>query len=83
MARSRTGSRRQKSFVDSLPEMISHTLAQRNDFILTFETDPDTGSCRVHAFSGKFITSCMLRKLEGLAESERDEGSLQVSCDWV
>jgi len=83
MARSRTRRERKKSFVESLPELIKYTLAEGNDFILTVENDPETGSCRIHAFSGKFVSPCMLRKLEGLLESGRDEGYRQITCDWT
>jgi hypothetical protein len=61
--------------------MIEYTLAEGNDFILTVENDPETGSCRIHAFSGKFVSPCMLRKLEGLVEAGRDEGYRQIICD--
>lgn len=56
--------------------MLAHTLDKREDLILTFETDPDTGAERVYAMTGQFVSECMLRKLIGKAESQRDEGSV-------
>ncbi|PKG32288.1 hypothetical protein [Methanoregula sp.] len=61
---------------DVLQEMLAHTLDKREDLILTFETDPDSGAERVYAMTGQFVSECMLRKLIGQAESQRDEGSV-------
>nr|WP_320160872.1 hypothetical protein [uncultured Methanoregula sp.] len=83
MARAVKQSGRQKKiFIESLPELIDCALADDQDLILTVEINPDSGSRRIHAFSGKFISPCMLRKLIGLAEAERDEGSRVISCEW-
>ncbi|WP_321507999.1 hypothetical protein [uncultured Methanoregula sp.] len=83
MARPRKRSRRQEKFpVESLPVIIGQALADNDDFILTYETDPETGSRKIHAFTGKYISSCMLRKLRGLAESQKDEGSRKISGNW-
>jgi len=75
--------KRKTAFVASLPELIESALSGNDDFILTVETDPGTGSRRAVALTGKFISPCMMRKLLGLAESERDEGSRIVTCDWT
>jgi hypothetical protein len=71
-----------RSLISTLPEMLDTAIAGHNDFILTFETDPDTGRRKIHVFSGRFVSPCMLRKLAGLAESQRDEGSIMVSGKW-
>jgi hypothetical protein len=76
------GGKRKKPLIDTLPELLVHAIATANDFILTFETDPDTGKQEVHVMTGKFITPCMLRKLIGQAESQRDEGSTILSRKW-
>jgi len=67
---------------ESLPELINAALAGDQDFIFTAEADPDTGSCSIHAFSGKFIVSYILRKLLGLAEAERNEGRRVITGEW-
>ncbi len=59
-----------------LPGMLAHALDTREDLILTFETDPDTGAEHVYAMTGQFVSECMLKKLIGKAESQRDEGSV-------
>jgi len=56
--------------------MLAQALDKREDLILTFETDPDTGAERLYAMTGEFVSECMLRKLIGKAESQRDEGSV-------
>ncbi len=72
-----------KLVTDILPELLVRALARHDDFIVTCETDPDTGKKQIHILSGKFITPCMLRKLMGQAEAQRDEGASVVSGKWV
>ncbi len=72
-----------KPVTDLLPVMLDRALARHEDFIVTCETDPDNGSGTIHILSGRFISSCMLRKLLGQAEAQQDEGSLLVSRRWV
>ena len=72
-----------KPVIDLLPELLVKALARHDDFIVTCETDPDTGKKKIHIMSGKFVTPCMLRKLMGQAESQRDEGASVVSRKWV
>lgn len=59
-------------------EMLARALEEKEDFILTCETDPDTGIQHQYAMTGRFVSDCMLRKLVGQAESQRDEGSTLV-----
>jgi len=75
--------RTEKPVIDLVPELLASALARHDDFIVACETDPDTGAKKIHILSGKFITPCMLRKLMGQAESQRDEGSSIVSGKWV
>jgi hypothetical protein len=72
-----------KPVIDLLPELLVKALARHDDFIVTCETDPDTSAKKIHIISGKFVTPCMLRKLMGQAESQREEGSSVVSRKWV
>ena len=69
------GGRTRKPPGEILPEMLARALDKREDLILTFETDPETGAGHVYAMTGQFVSECMLRKLVGKAESQRDEGS--------
>lgn len=61
---------------DILPGMLACALDKKEDFIVTVEIDPDTGTEHLYAMTGRFISACMLRKLTGQAESQRDEGSV-------
>jgi hypothetical protein len=72
-----------KPVIDLLPELLVNALARHDDFIVTCETDPGTGKKMIHIISGKFVTPCMLRKLLGQAEAQRDEGSSVVSREWI
>jgi hypothetical protein len=72
-----------KPVIDLLPELLVNALARHDDFIVTCETDPGTEKKMIHIISGKFVTPCMLRKLLGQAEAQRDEGSLVVSRKWI
>lgn len=68
--------KKRRSVEDVLPGMLARALEKREDLILTFETDPDSGAEHVYAMTGQFVSECMLRKLIGKAESQRDEGSV-------
>ncbi|MDD1686354.1 hypothetical protein [Methanoregula sp.] len=74
---------RSRPLADLLPALLQTAIEESNDFILAFETDPDTGRRKIHVMSGKFVTPCMLRKLIGQAESQRDEGSTRISRRWT
>jgi hypothetical protein len=86
MARSRNAperrSRRKPPFIDTLPALLVSALAEKKDFILCFETDEESGTRSVHAMTGQFISPCMLRKLIGQAESQKDEGAVLISRAW-
>jgi hypothetical protein len=71
-----------KPVIDLVPALLVKALARHDDFIVRYETDPDTAPIKIHILSGKFVTPCMLHKLMGQAESQRDEGSSIVSRKW-
>jgi hypothetical protein len=76
------GGRQKRPLAEVLPDMLAAALARQDDFILTYETDPDTGRRSVHVLTGRFVTGCMLRKLIGQTESQRDEGSTIMTRAW-
>jgi len=76
------GGTHQKPLEKILPELLTAALTRQADFILTFETNPDTGAVHVHVMTGRFVSGCMLRKLQGQAESQRDEGATLTSRKW-
>jgi hypothetical protein len=71
-----------KPVIDLLPELLVNALARGDGFIVTFENDPENPPQKLHVMTGKFITGCMLRKLQGQAESQRDEGSTLLTGEW-
>jgi hypothetical protein len=74
--------RQQVPDIDLLPELVAQALARGDDFIMTFEEDPEIPTKKLHIMTGKFISGCMLRKLQGQAESQHDEGSTLLTRDW-
>ncbi|PKL64772.1 MAG: hypothetical protein CVV32_06750 [Methanomicrobiales archaeon HGW-Methanomicrobiales-3] len=74
---------KRKTLIDMIPKLLESALADSRDFVLTFETDEETGKQTVHAMTGTFVSPCMLRKLIGQAESQRDEGATLISRKWV
>ncbi len=75
--------RSKKPLIDTLPGLLVNAIAQNRDFILTFETDEETGKKKIHVLTGQFITPCMLRKLIGQAMSQKEEGSTLLSRAWA
>lgn len=74
--------KKNEPLVTMLPGLLDRALEEGRDFILCYETDEDTGKRRVHVMTGSFVSPCMLRKLIGLAESRKDEGSTLTSRAW-
>ena len=64
---------------DMLPELLAMALAGDKDFILCHETDEETNVKTIHVMTGRFVSPCMLRKLIGQAESQRDGGATLYS----
>ena len=81
-SRKKPGGKAQQPLIDLLPGLLVSSLAKAEDFIVTFETDPDTGRRAVHVLTGRFVSPCMLRKLQGLAISQEDEGSRMLTRSW-
>lgn len=78
MALKGRGKTKRKPPGETYQEMLARALEEKADFILACETDPDTGTEHLYAMTGRFVSGCMLRKLIGQAESQRDEGSTLV-----
>ncbi len=75
---------KKKPLIDLLPDLLVSALANGNDFILCYETDPETGERTIHVMTGEFVTSrCMLSKLIGKATAQKDEGGTITSRAWA
>jgi hypothetical protein len=75
--------KQQEPLIDLLPGLLVKALVSGDDFIMTCETDPDTEKKQIHVFTGRFVSDCMLRKLQGKAEAQADEGSTITTRDWA
>jgi hypothetical protein len=64
-----------------IPGLVERALGRHDDIIVTCEVDPDTDKKTLYLISGRFVTPCMLRKLIGQAESQRDDGSILIAED--
>ncbi len=78
MVRKGLGKTKRKPSRETPQEMLARALEKKEDFILTCETDPDTGTQHLYVMTGRFVSDCMLKKLIGQAESQREEGSTLV-----
>jgi len=74
--------KKEPPLIDTLPALLVSALANSRDFILCFEMDEKTGKRNIHVMTGQFVSSCMLRKLIGVAESQKDEGATLMSRKW-
>lgn len=59
---------------DVLAGALKAALVNKDDFIITFETD-DSGVRALHLMTGKLITPCMLGTLSNRCELQAGEGS--------
>ena len=74
--------RTKKSLVDTLPEMLLAALANHEDFVVTYETDPETKKRSLYIMSGSLISPEMLASLKQEIEHRKEEGSTIVTRDW-
>ena len=74
--------RTKKTLVDTLPEMLLAALANHEDFIVTYETDPETKKRSLYIMSGSLVSPEMLASLKADIERKKEEGSTSVSRDW-
>lgn len=71
--------KKRETLTDMLTELLAMALAGDKDFILCHETDEETNKRTIHVMTGRFVSPCMLRKLIGQAESQKDEGATLLS----
>jgi hypothetical protein len=76
------GKKKRKSILELLSAMLASALTNQDDFILTYETYPDTGKRVFHVLQGKLITPCMLGTLKNRVELQQDEGSTIMTRHW-
>ncbi|MDD1699490.1 MAG: hypothetical protein LUQ04_01715 [Methanoregula sp.] len=71
-----------KSIIELLPDMLASALTNQDDFIITYETNPDTGKQVIHVLRGKLITPCMLGTLKNRVELQKEEGCTIMTGHW-
>jgi len=76
------GKKEKESILELLSDMLASALANQDDFILTYEKNPDTGKRVFHILRGKLITPCMLGTLKNRVELQQDEGSTLMTGHW-
>jgi hypothetical protein len=76
------GKKEKKSIFELLPDMLASALANQDDFIMTYETNPDTGRRVFHILQGKLITPCMLGTLKNRVELQQEEGGTIMTRHW-
>ncbi len=74
--------RTKKSLIDTLPEMVVSALANHEDFVVTYEIDPDTKKKSLYVMTGNLITPDMLAALKEQIERKKDEGNSIIARDW-
>ena len=74
--------RTKKSLIDTLPEMVVSALANHEDFVITYETDPDIKKKSLYVMTGNLITSDMLATLKQQIATQTEEGYTIITRDW-
>ena len=76
------GKKERKSIFELLTDMLASALTNQDDFIITYETNPDTGKRVFHVLRGKLITPCMLGTLKNRVELQQEEGCTIMTRHW-
>jgi hypothetical protein len=74
--------RTKKSLIDTLPELVISALANHEDFVVTYETDPETKKKSLYVMTGDLITPDMLVTLKQQIERKKEEGNSIIARDW-
>lgn len=74
--------RTKKSLIDTLPEMVVSALANHEDFIVTYETDPETKTKSLYVITGNLITPDMLATLKTQIAHQKEDGCTIITRDW-
>ncbi|MGB8220567.1 MAG: hypothetical protein WCE46_09320 [Methanoregula sp.] len=74
--------RTKKSLIDTLPELVISALANHEDFVVTYETDPNTKKKSLYVMTGELITPDMLAILKQQIERKKEEGNSIITHDW-
>jgi len=65
----------EKPFHEAVTDLLFSSMANNEDFILTYEVNPTTGKKEIHVMSGKLISPDLLGTLKAHVAQQLDEGS--------
>ena len=65
----------EKPFHEAVTDLLFSSMANHEDFVLTYEVNPSTNKKEIHVMSGKLISSDLLGKLKEHVAQQLDEGS--------
>jgi len=73
----RKGRRKQaeKPFHEAVTDLLFSSMANHEDFVVTYEINPATNKKEIHVMAGKLISPETLGKLKGLVAEQLDDGS--------
>ena len=68
--------------IETLQKILSLALINQDDFIITYETNPnDEDRKDIHVLTGKLISPCMLGTLKNRVDLQESEGSKRLTMD--
>ena len=65
----------EKPFHEAVTDLLFSSMANHEDFVLTYEINPSTNKKEIHVMSGKLISSDLLGKLKEHVAQQLEEGS--------
>jgi hypothetical protein len=65
----------EKPFHEAVTDLLFSAMANHEDFVLTYEINPETNKKEIHVMAGKLVSSEMLGKLKSHVTEQLDEGS--------
>ena len=65
----------EKPFHEAVTDLLFSSMANHEDFVLTYEVNPSTNKKEIHVMSGKLISSDLLGKLKEHVAQQLDDGS--------
>ncbi len=65
----------EKPFHEAVTDLLFSSMANHEDFILTYEVNPSSNKKEIHVMSGKLISPDLLGKLKEHVAQQLDEGS--------
>ena len=74
---SRKGRRKQaeKPFHEAVTDLLFSSMANHEDFVVTYEINPTTNKKEIHVMAGKLISPDMLAILKNKVAEQLDDGS--------